>query len=254
VPEILNLQIADWRGAIAGYFLALVSGFCIKTTFWIRRVQYLALTKTLWRPFIDYPSGPRVVLTTKESSRPSGTPKASLSEVESFHAIRETLEAFKVKANLEHSAHVHLKDIDGGVVSIGGPAYNGVTREALAYVVSRYKSLPVIHDEKSNCFHFGNNKLESEVAPNGTLKRDYGIILRTTQKLGGKPRPLMIAFGLRGRGTWGAVKSLTYDRDVLKQIEREAKKSDLIVLLEFEFLNNELIATKIVSAMGLLSS
>ncbi|ROH88487.1 hypothetical protein ED236_03295 [Pseudomethylobacillus aquaticus] len=58
----------------------------------------------------------------------------------------------------------------------------------------------------------------------------------------------LVAFGLRGLGTWGAVKALTADSDSMSKIDSQFGTKDFAMVLEFKFLENKLTHTKILAA------
>ena len=252
MKELIDFQYSDWRGVLAGLAatLALQSVYALYK--WANKARMLASAKAIWSPFIRHSKTTRVVLTTKHSDRPSGTAKVSLNEVEAFNALRENFSQFNLKVELVHSPDAHLQGMNGHVISIGGPSHNNVTREILAAALGRYRVLPFSYDEERRSISMGGNIFASLLASDETLKKDYGLILRVTGLQVDPSDSCLVAFGLRGLGTWGAVKALTIDKTTMDSVRSKVDGEDFAVLLEFDFQGNQLVGTRLISAQMLI--
>lgn len=236
----------DWRAGIVGTIVAISWNIVIAIFKYINKHAKLALTRSIWKPLLQNRRQITVVLTTKSSSSPGGTPKASLSEVEAFSALQETLRPLNLNPELSHRPNCHLRDIHGHVISIGGPKANNVTQEILAAIAQKYPTMPT-YDAQSECIVAGPQRYETQYAPDKTLVKDYGLVIRATGLQTDPGVCYFVAFALRGRATWGAVKTITVDKILKNSINRKVGNEDFVLVLEFAFSNNEITATKIIS-------
>lgn len=252
MDDLFNFSITDWRGAIAGSLMTIIIsaiGFI-----WTRlsEIKHYFLARNLWKPFLSNPRATSVVLTTKDSNRKSGTQKVSLSEVQAFSELRNTLSRLKIDTNLVQDSDADLGRLSGKhIISIGGPKNNNVTREILALASNKYR-IPIFYDEARECLQDGSTQFLSEEAQDGTLLKDYGFVIRVTGLSGNGKISYLVAFGLRGRGTWGAVKALTADDDLMLKIDSRVRDNDFAMLIELNFKHNLLIGTKILAANVLI--
>lgn len=249
--ELLNFSASDIRGAIAGIFLTGL--FTIIQKFpWLKRYF---LAKNIWKPFMGKPRSSWVVLTTKASSRKSGTQKVSLSEVQAFSELENVLADLNINTELTKKPDVHLQDLQGRhIISIGGPRNNNITREILSAVENKYKIIPFQYEENKLHLIAGGKILESQEAADGTLLKDFGLIIRVTGLNNSPAISYLVAFALRGHGTWGTVSALTTDGKLMSSIDKAVGKNDFAVLLEFDFEKNSLVTTKILAANTLILS
>lgn len=246
--DLFNFSITDWRGAIAGSILTVA----FSVTRRLPEIKYYFVARNLWKPFLSKPRVTSVVLTTKDSDRKSGTQKVSLSEVKAFSELRSTFSRLKIDTQLVQDPYANLAGLSGQhIISIGGPKNNNVTREILALAAIKYR-MPFFYDEPSGCLQEGTTQLTYKEAQDGTLLKDYGFVIRVTGLSNNKKISYLVAFGLRGRGTWGAVKALTADNELMLKIDSRVKNNDFAMLIEFEFKNNSLIDTKILAANALI--
>jgi hypothetical protein len=245
--EGVNLFVFDdWRAGIVGTVLTLISTAVISGFKYVKRRAELSLTRSIWKPFLQHRKQITVVLTTKSINSPGGTPKVSLSEVEAFSALHATLQPFQLSPKLSHRPNCHLKDIQGHVISIGGPKANQVTKEILAAIAEKYPTMPT-YDAQGGCIVAGLQRYETKCAQDETLMTDYGLVIRVTGLQSDPAICYFVAFALRGRSTWGAVKTVTVDEVQKKSIDNEVGKEDFALLIEFLFTNNEITSTKIIS-------
>ncbi|QSA97672.1 hypothetical protein [Methylococcus sp. EFPC2] len=246
--ELFDLSISDWRGAIAGSILTFLLGLFYRVVTRLKEIRHNWFARNLWKPFLSNPRATWVVLTTKSSSRKSGTQKVSLSEVQAFSELRNTLSRLKIDTELIQDPSADLTRLKGRhVISIGGPKSNNVTQDILALAKSKYR-IPFLYDPDSESLLDGGNKYKSELAQDETLLKDFGLVIRITGSNGNATSSYLVAFGLRGRGTWGVVKALTTDDFLMKNIDSQVGKSDFAMLMEFNFNNNNLIDSKILAA------
>lgn len=237
----------DWRAGVVGTIVAVLWNVIFAGLKYAQQRAKLALTRSIWKPLLQHRRLITVVLTTKPSNTPGGTPKASLSEVEAFSALQGTLQSLKLTPILSHRPNCHLSEIQGHVISIGGPKANHVTQEILAAIAQKHPTMPTYDDAQGGCIAAGPQRYETQYAPDRTLIKDYGLVIRTT---GLQPDPsacYFVAFALRGRATWGAVKAVTVDEALKNSINSKVGKEDFVLVLEFIFTNNEITSTKIIS-------
>ncbi|UCV24127.1 hypothetical protein [Ferribacterium limneticum] len=252
MDDLFNFSITDWRGAIAGSSVTIILGAIGYIWTQLTELRHNFVARNLWKPFLSNPRETSVVLTTKDSNRKSGTQKVSLSEVQAFSELRSTLSRLKIDTNLVQDPDADLAKLSGKhIISIGGPKNNNVTREILALAANKYR-IPFFYDETRECLQEGNNQFLSEEAQDGTLLKDYGFVIRVTGLNGNGKISYLVAFGLRGRGTWGAVKALTADDKLMLKIDSYVGKNDFAMLIEFNFNHNLLIGTKILAANALI--
>lgn len=248
MDDLFNFSVTDWRGAIAGSLVTIGLGVIGR----LSEIGHYFVARNLWKPFLSTPRATSVVLTTKDSNRKSGTPKVSLSEVQAFSELRNTLSRLKIDTQLVQDPDTDLARLSGQhIISIGGPKNNNVTREILALVANKYR-MPFFYDEARACLQEGSNQFISEEAHDGTLLKDYGFVIRVTGLSGNGKISYLVAFGLRGRGTWGAVKALTADDELMLKIDSRVRNNDFAMLIELNFNHNLLIGTKILAANALI--
>lgn len=259
MDEILKFTVSDYRGAFIGAVIGSLLTAILTAIGWLhikarRRLQQ-SFARNIWKSFlVDKSISTCVVLTTKPSNRPSGTPKVSLSEVQGFSEVRRTLGDLDVEAKLIEDPDIHLNQLDGKhIITIGGPKSNNVTREVIAAAANTYNVMPYRYDELQDVILVNGTPFHHLLDANNELSKDYGIVIRFTNLMGGKNICRLVAFGLRGRGTWGAVKAITIDKEMMKKIEKEFGLSDFALLLEFNFNNNTLIGSKVYSAVKLIA-
>lgn len=236
----------EWRSAIVGIIVGIIWNKASSGIKSANKRAKLALTSSIWKPLLQNNQNITVVLTTKDSNTPGGTPKASLSEVEAFSAIHATLQPLQLDPKLSHDPKIHLKDLDGHVISIGGPKANNVTQEILAAISQKHPTMPT-YDAQGQCIVAGPQRYETQYEADKTLTKDYGLVIRTTGLQSDPKSCYFAAFALRGRSTWGAVKTITVDEALKKSINREIGKEDFVLVLEFLFTNNEIVRTNIIS-------
>jgi hypothetical protein len=234
--------IDDWRGATVG----LIVGTLWNTIKYVHQRANLTLTRSIWKPLLQHRRPITIVLTTKKSTSPGGTFKASLSEVEAFSALMGTLQPLRLIPELCHRPDRQLKDMQGHVISIGGPKANIVTQEILAAIAQKYPTMPT-YDAQGECIVAGPQRYETQYAPDKTLTKDYGLVIRVTGLHSDPGICYFVAFALRGRSTWGAVKTVTVDEILKNSINRKIGKEDFVLVLEFSFANNEITGTNIIS-------
>lgn len=238
--------IDDWRAAVVGTLVGILWNVVFSCVKYANRRAKLTLTRSIWKPLLQHRHQITVVLTTKSSNTPGGTPKASLSEVEAFSALQGTLQPFQLSPKLSHRPDCHLRDIQGHVISIGGPKANQVTKEILAAIAQKYPTMPT-YDSQGECIVAGPQRYETQYAPDKTLMTDYGLVIRATGLQSDPGICYFVAFAIRGRSTWGAVKTVTVDEVLKKSINNKVGKEDFVLLIEFSFTNNEITGTKIIS-------
>nr|WP_319566168.1 hypothetical protein [uncultured Rhodoferax sp.] len=254
--DLFNFSTNDWRGAIAGAIAGSILTIIITIITYIlvqlTKIRHYFLTRNLWKPFLKNPRATSIVLTTKDSIQKSGTQKVSLSEVQAYFALGNTLSHLKIDAQLVQDPNTDLEKLNGKhIISIGGPKNNNVTKEILALAANKYR-IPFRYDDIGHFLQEGNNKYLSENAQDGTLSKDFGFVIRATGLSGNSRISHLVAFGLRGRGTWGVIKALTNDDELISKIDSHVGKNDFAMLLEFNFENNLLIGTKILAANTLI--
>jgi hypothetical protein len=236
--------IDDWRSAIVGAIVTMILGMLWGAIQYVHQRARLMLTRSIWKPLLEHRRPITIVLTTKKSDTPGGTFKASLSEVEAFSALMGTLQPLRLSPELCHRPDRQLRDMPGHVISIGGPKANIVTQQILAAIAQKHRTMPT-YDAQGECLVAGPQRYETQYAPDKTLTKDYGLVIRVTGLHSDPGVCYFVAFALRGRSTWGAVKTITVDEMLKNAINREAGKEDFVLVLEFSFANNEITGTKI---------
>lgn len=236
--------IDEWRSGIVGLIVSIIFGVLWRLISSVHKRAKLMLTRSIWKPLLGCRRPITIVLTTKKSETPGGTFKASLSEVEAFSALMGTLQPLGLRPELCHRPDRQLRDMHGHVISIGGPKANIVTQQMLAAIAQKYPTMPT-YDAQGECIVAGPQRYETQYAPDKTLIKDYGLVIRVTGLHSDPGVCYFVAFALRGRSTWGAVKTITVDEEQKNAINRKAGAEDFVLVLEFSFANNEIIGTKI---------
>ena len=103
------------------------------------------------------------------------------------------------------------------------------------------------YDAQRKCIVAGPQVYETQYAQNMTLTKDYGLVIRATGLQSNSKICFFLAFALRGRSTWGSVKTITMDEDLKKLINKKVADDDFVLVLEFEYKINEIVKTKIIS-------
>lgn len=245
MKDFLNNLIGNISSNFVWAALVVLAGFASS----LFKKLKLARTKTIWKPFFkDKTLKTRVVLTTKpsESKKPSGTMKVSLTEVAAFSEIRKALLVFDVDPELIQDPNIKQTQLsDGHLVLVGGPGSNNISKVILEGIKNKFTKIPFAYDDAQEGFLFRGQILKSVYNQVPELVEDYGMVIKVRGLFQQSNQYTMFAFGLRGWGTLGAIRAITVDKDVLKDIETSVGMADFALLLKFKFHNQELIGTEI---------
>lgn len=215
-------MLSDIVIGVLSSFLFFVLGYFSKSAY-----EYYKVSKwqKIWSPFTKSEMV-NVVLSTRPGPHVRSTPRLSMTELNAYVQISETLNKIGVKTT-PVSSNLALDDIRGkDLVLLGGPIANDVTSLLWDSVLQR---LPYDFNLEKQIIKTTNNTYTPEFDSEGHLLSDYAILLKISDLID-ESGCLLLSMGCHGYGTKAGVDMMTIDC-YQKAIKMAAKGNDFVAII-----------------------
>lgn len=182
-----------------------------------------------------------IALTTRDGPELTSSPRATFDEVLALTGAFSILQQMPIKYSLIDDNETFRVNPAVNILSIGGEKANKISSR----IWNEYsQNLPVRIERDPYSVVIGEKRYTTEYADDEKrIVADYGVVLVVcTRDNLGKMVCRMVAFGLRGFGTRGAVQSIS-SREMIKRFRRHSKTDSFVAVVRITENNEEIRST-----------
>lgn len=197
----------------------------------------------VWKPFTSGEDPLAIILSTRPGPHARSTPRISFNEMLSFSELSQLCSRVHRQIQpLPSDVDVELlKSRD--LVILGGPLINPIAEIVWRLV---QHDIPICFNSDTSGFVSQGKDYVAEYAADGTVMRDYGVVVRCKSPLlQGDGRHVMLCFGIHGYGSRGALCSVMQGH-IARSIGTLAHGGDFVALIEVAVKGHAVLRTDLI--------